>query len=203
MTAEFAAPRGVLAGREYEALPTLDAEAPDETQLREAVEKAIAWPGPAPARVLPCPGLRSVSKLSSLHGEYALCRFACPRGGTWQRAPPLASPLWLNNSPDVPNRSLARYNASCWRASSVSADDWSIGMTRSDKATRGVKCTGHWTIRAIPREARPQPGPEWLVACRPPADEMSGSVRKCQVRRLVGYLIRGARGVGWVTGPGR
>jgi hypothetical protein len=46
MTAEFAAPRGVGVGREYHCLPTLDTAAPDETQLRAAVEKVVAWPGP-------------------------------------------------------------------------------------------------------------------------------------------------------------
>jgi protein-tyrosine phosphatase len=46
MTAEFAAPRGVRVGREYHSLPTLDTAAPDEAQLRAAVEKVVAWPAP-------------------------------------------------------------------------------------------------------------------------------------------------------------
>jgi protein-tyrosine phosphatase len=46
LTAEFFAARGVRAGREYLALPTLDGTAPDEAALRAAVARLADHPGP-------------------------------------------------------------------------------------------------------------------------------------------------------------
>ncbi len=46
LTAEFAAPRGVRAGRSYHCVPSLDSAAPrDERHFLEVVEKAADWPG--------------------------------------------------------------------------------------------------------------------------------------------------------------
>jgi protein-tyrosine phosphatase len=45
LTAEFLAHPGVLRGRDYLCLPTLDCSAPDERLFRAAVERVAAWPG--------------------------------------------------------------------------------------------------------------------------------------------------------------
>jgi protein-tyrosine phosphatase len=47
LTAEFSEPRGVVAGRSYVCLPTLDALAPPVAPLRELVKRVAAWPGTA------------------------------------------------------------------------------------------------------------------------------------------------------------
>jgi protein-tyrosine phosphatase len=45
LTAEFAEPRGVCAGRTYLCLPTLDTLAPDGMAFAELVRRVTAWPG--------------------------------------------------------------------------------------------------------------------------------------------------------------
>jgi protein-tyrosine phosphatase len=47
LTAEFPEPRGVVVGRSYVCLPTLDALAPPLAPMRELVKKVAAWPGTA------------------------------------------------------------------------------------------------------------------------------------------------------------
>jgi protein-tyrosine phosphatase len=47
LTSEFPEPRGVVVGRSYVCLPTLDALAPPVAQMRELVKQVAAWPGTA------------------------------------------------------------------------------------------------------------------------------------------------------------
>ncbi|MGE3804348.1 MAG: hypothetical protein AB7K24_06725 [Gemmataceae bacterium] len=47
LTCEFGEPRGVIAGRSYLCLPTLDARVPHEGRFRELIERVAAWPGKA------------------------------------------------------------------------------------------------------------------------------------------------------------
>jgi protein-tyrosine phosphatase len=46
LTAEFSAPRGIREGRDYLALPTLDAAAPDESAFRAALDRVSGAAGP-------------------------------------------------------------------------------------------------------------------------------------------------------------
>jgi protein-tyrosine phosphatase len=47
LTAEFPEPRGVVRGRTYVCVPTLDALAPPEDVLRDLVRQVAGWPGTA------------------------------------------------------------------------------------------------------------------------------------------------------------
>ena len=47
LTAELPEPRGVVVGRSYVCLPTLDALAPPLDSMRELVKRVAAWPGTA------------------------------------------------------------------------------------------------------------------------------------------------------------
>jgi protein-tyrosine phosphatase len=47
LTAEFFEVRGIIEGRTYLCLPTLDASVPDDAAFKELIEKVVAWPGSA------------------------------------------------------------------------------------------------------------------------------------------------------------